>query len=225
VLVNGEGQSLRDDKAVGSIIHFDDQKEYTYLMGDATPAYKGKLDMFRRHVLFLRPGIFLILDELSASTDADFQWMYHAFNKMQVRDRHFAVNQDGARLKGWLRSDQGLSLSQTDQFDTPFNTGIPEAYHQDKPNQWHLTAQTLHKGRTARIAAVMVVDSLGDEIQVEIKEQNGWIRLLAEGSFGKAEGWLQFQPGSEAPEGYVKNEMVGVAKICAKDVSGNSLVF
>ncbi len=59
VLVNGEGQKVRDDKATGEITFFEDKKAHTYLVADATPAYDGRLKSFKRHILFLRPGIFL----------------------------------------------------------------------------------------------------------------------------------------------------------------------
>ena len=84
VLVNGEGQVIRDDKASGSIDLFEDKETHTYLMGDAAPAYRGKLITFKRHILFLRPGIFLLLDELEAPAEASFQWMLHAFEKMKT---------------------------------------------------------------------------------------------------------------------------------------------
>jgi hypothetical protein len=151
--------------------------------------------------------------------------MLHAFDKMDIDHNQVVISQGKARLRTWLQSDRGMSISQIDQFDTPFNTGVPEGYHKDKPNQWHLTCQTSQKSKTARISALMAVDSQNDEIRVEIKEERGWIGVQAVGTFGRSEGWLQFQPGSEAPRKYVKNQKIGEAKICAEDNSGKILVF
>ncbi len=134
VLVNGQGQVIRDEKATGTIIHFEDKKAYTYLMADATEAYQGKLTSFKRHILFLRPGVFLLLDQLEAPSEANFQWMLHAFEKMKLSDRKVISQKDGARLSTWFNSSQGLEISQTDKFDTPFNTGIPEEFHEKVEN-------------------------------------------------------------------------------------------
>jgi len=64
ILVDGEGQVVRSAAAKGRIVDFRHQKALSYVCGDATPAYAGKLRRFRRHVLFLRPGVILLLDEL-----------------------------------------------------------------------------------------------------------------------------------------------------------------
>jgi len=84
VLVNGEGETIRTARANGRITAFEDRKSLSYVVGDATPAYIGKLKRFQRHILFLRPCLFLLLDDLETPEPATFQWMLHAFEEMEI---------------------------------------------------------------------------------------------------------------------------------------------
>jgi hypothetical protein len=225
VLVNGQGQVVRDDKATGTINYFEDKETHTYLVGDATPAYKGKLRSFKRHILFLRPGIFLLLDQLEAPSEANFQWMLHAFDKMKTGKNKVVSRKEGARLSIWFESLQMLEISQSDKFDTPYNKGIPEEFHKTVENHWHVTVETKEKALKSRIAAIMVVDTLKDSIEIDLLRSTGWIGAKAKGSFGQVEGWIQFEPGSVIPAGYVTDHPVSETILCAKDVDGKLIFF
>ncbi len=225
VLVNGQGQIVRDDKATGTISFFEDKKAHTYLIADAAPAYKGRLKFFNRHILFLRPGIFLLLDQLEAPSEANFQWMLHAFDKMKIADRKVISKKDGARLSIWFESSQNLEISQTDKFDTPYNTGIPEEFHKKVENHWHVTVETKEKAQKSRIAAIMVVDTLKDKIEIELLSSKGWFGVKANGSFGQVEGWIQFEPGSKIPTDYINIPSAAGAILCAKDMEDKLIYF
>ena len=84
LLVNGQGQLVRDPDAAGRICDFRHQQALSYVCGDAAPAYGGRLKRFLRHVLFLRPGVILLLDEVAAPEPAEFSWLLHALEKMQM---------------------------------------------------------------------------------------------------------------------------------------------
>jgi hypothetical protein len=225
VLVDGQGQVVRDDKATGTITHFEDKETHTYLVGDATPAYKGKLKSFRRHILFLRPGIFLLLDQLEAPSAANFQWMLHAFNKMKTGKNKVVSRKESARLSIWFESLQMLEISQSDEFDTPYNTGIPEEFHKTVENHWHVTVETKEKALKSRIAAIMVVDTLRDSIEIDLLRTKGWFGAKAAGSFGQVEGWIQFEPSSAVPEAYCMGQKATKAMLCAKDINDEPIYF
>ena len=57
ILVNGQGLLVRTAKAAGRIAVFRHRRALTYECGDAAQAYGGRLSVYRRHLLFLRPGI------------------------------------------------------------------------------------------------------------------------------------------------------------------------
>jgi len=191
ILVDGEGQVVRQPWANGKITAFRHQHAITYVCGDATPAYAGKLKRFLRHVLFLRPGVFLVVDELEAPGPARFQWLLHAFDKMKVDERNNAVvsARKGASLTVRLACQGGFELSQTDRFDTPFNEGNPPEYQEDMPNQWHFTASTRRRAAATVIAAVMLVRDEQEPVTFQWKRETGRAGILIRTPEGKGQAW------------------------------------
>ena len=199
ILVDGQGQKIRSAEANGAIVDFRDAAGYTYVAGDATPAYVGKLKSWVRHILFLRPGLFLLLDEIEAPAANRYQWMLHAFEKMQIEGDKVTSRRGRATLNVNLACSGGLKLTQTDQFDTAYNHGIPKAYHRDKANHWHVTAETVKSSRKMRIAAVMSVYNSSERFNVQLQHAKGWLGATATGDFGKVEGWIRFEDTGTLP--------------------------
>ncbi len=202
ILVNGQGQTVRSAAASGAIVDFKDAPGYSYVVGDATPAYTGRLSRWIRRILFLRPGLFLLLDEAAAPAPVRWQWLLHAFEKMDVEDARITSRRRGAALDIHLACTEGLALSQTDRFDTPYNHGIPEAYHKDKANHWHVTAETVERSGATRIAAVMAVTGEDERFRVRLHERDGWFGATASGDFGQVQGWLRIDDVDTVPTGY-----------------------
>jgi hypothetical protein len=220
ILVNSQGQKIRSAAANGAIVDFKDTPGYSYVAGDATPAYEGKLTKWIRRILFLRPGLFLLLDEIEAPARSQYQWMLHAFEKMDIEGAKVSSRRKGATLEVYLDCDRELELSQTDKFDTPYNYGIPEAYHRPKANHWHVRAQTLEKSKVARIAAVMAVFGAGERFQVQLKKQDGWFGATATGDFGHVEGWIRIEDVDKVPAGYSSQAVNGRMNICGRSRDG-----
>ncbi len=203
ILVNGAGQQVRSARAQGRITAFRHQQVLTYVAGDATAAYAGKLKLFLRHVLFLRPALIAVLDELEAPEPARYSWLLHALDPMQIDEeqRRVVSRRGEAELVVQLSSDAGLTFSQTDQFDTPYNEGNPPEYHQEKPNQWHFTARTQKPEARTRIAAAMAVRGPGENFHTRWLEQDGWAGVSIESEQGTGTLWMQVTPGAAPPEG------------------------
>jgi hypothetical protein len=206
VLINGEGQVVRSAEAKGKIVDFKHQKAISYLCGDATAAYSGRLTKFLRHVLFLRPGVFLLLDELESPGQARYQWLLHSFEEMKIHESEGEVtsSRDEAYLRIRLASEGGLSFSQTDQFDPPFNEGNPKEYQREVPNHWHFTASTKTPEAKTYIAAVMLVGTVKDDLSVVWKKHPGWMGISTRTAEGEGKAWIRFSPSSSAPEGVNK---------------------
>lgn len=227
VLVNGEGQVIRSAQANGQIMAFEERSELSYVAGDATAAYMGKMRRFNRHIFFLRPCLFLLLDDLEAPESSLFQWMLHAFEKMEIDNAagRIVSRRKDATLDVRLRSPTGLTISQTDQFDTSYNEGIPEKFHKEMPNHWHVTAETLQKSDVVRIGAVMAVSQSQEDFNLDLLEQEGWFGARAEGVFGTVEGWVQLNPDTPGPEDYGKKVISGKAIICGMSADGDRFVI
>ena len=224
ILVNGEGQIIRQAKASGRLTAFEDRRGLTHVAGDAAPAYMGKLKKFDRHILFLRPGLFLMLDDLEAPASARFQWMLHAFDEMSLGENRIVSRRNGATLDVRLRCPLNLSLTQTDQFDTPYNHGIPAQFHEDLPNHYHVTAETESDATATRIGAAMGVHGPGERFDLETLNHDGWFGARAAGAFGTVEGWVQLQPGAPGPAGYGDIVSSGKALLCGTSADGDRFV-
>jgi len=153
---------------------------------------------------------------------ATFQWMLHAFEEMNLDQSSVRIvsTREGATLDVYLRSPAGITLSQTDLFDTPYNAGIPEDYHKDMANHWHVTAETQDKADAVRIGAVMAVSGDQEHFDLELLEQEGWFGARATGAFGSVEGWVQLQHGTAGPDGHGEDVIGGKAIICGISADG-----
>jgi hypothetical protein len=220
ILVDGEGQVIREARANGNIIKFEEKPGFTYLAGDATPAYMGKLNQFVRHILFLRPAVFLLLDELEAPQPARFQWMFHAFEEMQMINTQIISHRNGTRLEVYLNSKEALQLSQSNQFDTPYNQGIPQEFQRDVAPQWHVTVETKEPQQKIRIAAVMIVSGPTETIRTELLAREGWFGVRATAGNTTAEGWIQTETGISGPAGFSQEISDGKACLFGKDRDG-----
>jgi len=201
ILVDGEGQIVRDFTATGSISKFFHHDKITYFCGDAAPAYKGTLNKFDRHVLYIRPGFFLILDDLQTPEPQTFQWMLHALKEMHIEHNIVTINRLGARAQFTLftSANQSLKFSQTDKFDTPFHAGTDSSFETTVKDHWHLSVETPSTKNNKRIAAFVNVglDSLP---KVVFKNLKGWQKALLPTPNGIAEIWAQVEPNALVPK-------------------------
>ncbi|MBM4084189.1 MAG: DUF4962 domain-containing protein, partial [Planctomycetes bacterium] len=144
ITVDDEGQPPQDAAARGRIAAFATNDYAHYALGDACAAYKGRLERFDRHVVFLQPrdgdeAMVVIADDLASPKPARFQWWLHALEKMAVDDAagRVTIQRAAARLRVQFLAPSGLRFEQTGKFPAPPNESVKgKAY----PDQWHLTA-------------------------------------------------------------------------------------
>jgi len=172
----GKGQSKRSWNASGRIVRFLHGQAYDYALGDATPAYSGRLKRFLRHVIHVRPGTFIIIDEVEAPKPVALEWWLHALEEMKIdkKKREVLVRRGGARLLATFIEPRGLNFTQTDRFDPP-----PE---DRKPNQWHLTATLKSRSTGAIFLTVLRPHRAKDEGKLPS------LRRIAEGEVAGV-GW------------------------------------
>ncbi len=115
VLVNGKGQPFSPE-AYGWIARFLHGKRVSYACGDASNAYdaapferetklfgaadlaiddhisRGKVTHFRRHLLFLRPSLIVVYDELEANEPVRWDWVLHCRHVMRAEDARLTVD-------------------------------------------------------------------------------------------------------------------------------------
>ena len=202
ILVNGMGQKMRDYHATGAITAFKDAGRMTYLCGDAAAAYKGALSKFDRHVLYIRPGFFVILDDLQAPQPATFQWLLHSLEKMELDESGQGVTiqraNAAARFHLLTSMEQPLQFSQSDQFDTPFNAGVDSSHFVQVDNQWHVIADSRVPQKKLRIAAFLTAGN-HDAPHIEMTEIDGWQKGVVNFCDGVAQIWARMTNDAPMP--------------------------
>jgi len=163
ILVDGRGQAQRHPEAAGRLMAFETAEAYGYAAAEAAPAYLGRLQRFYRQVLHLRPGIFVISDELVAARPACFQWLLHTPHPLRIEAaaRQLHTVNPPAAMRVHLLQPEVLTFSQTDRYFPE-----PETSPDTWSNTWHLTAETARPALRQRFLAVVLVWRQGQEAQL-----------------------------------------------------------
>ncbi|UCH61977.1 MAG: heparinase II/III family protein [Fidelibacterota bacterium] len=112
LLVNGHGQAgaggewmdymeFEAREPAPAILRVESNRSYDYILGDAGNIYvdEAKLKTFRRHLLFLKPDIVVITDDLEGKTESLFEWLLNAREAItQVGENQYEIVRNEARL-------------------------------------------------------------------------------------------------------------------------------
>lgn len=165
VLVDGEGQVPRRADSRGRIVAHEEAGEWAYALGDAVEAYGGRLARCFRHVMFVRPGYFVLVSDLAAADgQSTYQWLLHARDEMTLDEaaQQVTVRRRNARLRVQFVAPDGLRFSQRSGWDPPPDR--PDA----APPQFHFTADTADPAPAARIVAVLMPFRKGREAELPV---------------------------------------------------------
>ncbi len=199
ILVGGEGQTPRSRHAHGEIVAYEENGDWCYAAGDATAAYEGRLRRFVRHVVFVRPDYFVIIDDLESSGEpVTFEWLLHARETMNVdgsRSR-VTVEKGDARLRVDFLKPAPLSFDQVSGWDPPLP--VPE----EAPPQFHLTASTTTPKERVRFVTVMFPhrEATDENLpEARLLEAQGGIAVAVGGDrvLWKADGADEVRTGSD----------------------------
>jgi len=158
VLVDGQGQIKHTPAPHGRIAHAQLTPGWDYIVGDAAEAYGGRLNRFRRHVVFLKPGpdgsaaepILVLYDDLEAKEPATFQFLLHALRPFEIDEAkaRLVVDQPKSGVEVRYLSPLPLAFRQWDGYVPPPT--------KEFPNQWHVEAGTRDKTRALAMLTVLV---------------------------------------------------------------------
>jgi hypothetical protein len=84
----------------GEIVAFEDGEAFTYVKGDATPAYDpSKLSHFTREFVYLKPDIFVIFDRVVATSPSfEKKWLLHSIGQPQISGQVVTVTEGDSKL-------------------------------------------------------------------------------------------------------------------------------
>ncbi len=152
---SGQGQTKRSIRARGQIEAFATGGGYDYASGDATPAYGARLLRVVRRIVHVRPGVFIIYDEMSAPQPVAWEWWLHTLSRMEIATGgEVRVREGRAGMVARFLEPDDLVLAQTDRFAVPPEDG--------RSNQWHLTASTRNPRSSVVFLTVLLPHRAGE---------------------------------------------------------------
>jgi len=224
--VNGEGQQIRNWNSNGRIVQFESDEAFHYALGDATPAYMGRLTRFYRHIFYVRPSaeapvpVIVIYDDLRAPEPSTYDWWLHALDEMAVDSdaQHVLISHGEAKLHVQFLTPGDLTFSQTDRFPEP-----PE--REGTPNQWHLTASTTDSREQCRFITVLVPMRTGDLRRPEVQLLQDDTLIGARVRVGDVEQLVAFRADSSTDQPLVVGGVTADADVFAvtRDAAGDVL--
>jgi hypothetical protein len=129
----GKGQVFYEqDGAVGSgkLTRHLQGSNYEIVTGDATQAYGGALTKAERSMVYLRPNLILVHDNLASQVGRQWEWNIHSLNAMNVvSGSKVSIENNGQTLCVDVLSGPPRRFEQTDRF-----TADPSG---TRPRQWH----------------------------------------------------------------------------------------
>lgn len=178
ILINGAGQKLGTEN-FAQLYNYGTLNECSWVTGDASAAY-GKINsefwierlnkagitpvpkngygseailQYKRTVLFIRPGLIIIYDNLEAERKASWQWLLHSPWSFIESDKSlsFHAGPTGKEAEVTLTGSCSLTHSISNKF--------PIEPENNYSKQWHLTVQNKNEQSKMRFLAVIDLNS------------------------------------------------------------------
>jgi len=179
----GKGQRDDDFTAKGQMLQFVTHQSFDSATGDATDAYKGNtglsssnyykgngdLDKFVRNIIYVRPGVFVVIDDLDAAGNGSsvFEWWLNAEHTIEYTDNSALIKENNARLKADIHYPKNVSSDYYDGFISPFDGKHykPQAGYVNANEQRKVCFKTARVPRT-KIVSTMSVYKADEEMAV-----------------------------------------------------------
>ena len=158
ILVDGAGQP-KSITSKGNITAFFNAPRYSFFVGDASDAYGDRLSKFLRAVLFIRPDVFIVYDELGAPNPLEFTWLLHSFEAADIvpSAATMTVQQRDMRLLVRHVTPKGLDYSQSNERPHPIKDPKRKwsRYTEAFPQHYTIRVKTASKREEEHILALM----------------------------------------------------------------------
>jgi hypothetical protein len=154
--IDGKGQP-KTAEATGKVIVFRPGQKYDYVVGDASPSYGDTVNRYRRHLVFLKPDVLVVLDEVQANKPVPLKFWLHGRAPFTINQNSAKVmlTYENAALTGFLFAPGGVRIEQTDKYTIPPEMGEPEP-------EWHVWAETSQKHASTRVLGVFGITKAGE---------------------------------------------------------------
>ena len=187
VLVNGEGQKPHSADLGGVIRTAELRGDLDYVVGDATASYEGKLQRAIRHIVFVKPDVVLVADELAAETPSTYQFMLHGQQPFTLDEgrQQLVLDRAAAGVVVDYLSAAPMKFRQwTGYTPEPDKKYLLSINRPMIPDQWHVEASTAQPATSNLTFTVLRPYRKGEkpEAQVEMERTDQGIRLTVRGA-------------------------------------------
>lgn len=183
LLINGHGQAFGHE-GYGWIKRHIEGDRISYVCGDATMAYRrttdgqflgmmkesgldpatsegdAALDLFERHMVFVRPSTLVVYDVLNARQENEWSLLLHTLKKPSLTaNGGISLDTGKTMVTGAVAGSLPLKSHLTDQFHSP-PVDIKKKY-KATPNQHHMTFTSHGKSSRMRFLTVLRMDDSG----------------------------------------------------------------
>jgi hypothetical protein len=158
--IDGVGQP-KTAEAKGKFVVFQPGKAYDYVAGETT-GYGDHVKRYRRHLIFLKPDVLVVFDEVQAARLVSLKFWLHGRAPFSIDEERSVVSlsYENAGLNGFLVTPGGLRIEQTDKYPLEPEMGETQP-------EWHLSAETRQKTSNANLIAVLGIGKAGQTVPLE----------------------------------------------------------
>ncbi|MBW7998023.1 MAG: hypothetical protein FVQ81_15940 [Candidatus Glassbacteria bacterium] len=175
ILVDGEGQVNRSLDAVGRITGYAFGDSIDIIVGEASEAYGGRLDLYRRAIVFVKPDLVVVADHLIAPRPREYTWQLHTPSPLtEAGGGSYTTVNGEAAMRVTFIEPAGLRISLTS--GDPVEPELPAPYEP----QWHLAATT-ERANEARIVSLLQIGQGSAPERAEAALEGGVLTLSAAG--------------------------------------------
>jgi hypothetical protein len=140
----GKGQLFFEQDSrmgYGSITQYETTSGYDIVTGDASGAYGSSITKAVRSMVYLRPGLILVYDNLASATARTWEWNLHAVNQMGVTSNtNVQIANGGQTLCVDMLSGPAMQFTQSNTFASAPSNGGAAQWHGKFANSQPLAA-------------------------------------------------------------------------------------
>lgn len=180
------GQNDDDFSAKGHLTGYLTQQDFDLASGNATEAYKGKIGNFERNIVYIRPDIFVIVDDLKASKrnkKSMFEWWLNSREPISLyKDGNGArIENNGAVVDATVQFPRKVKSYYNDMFALSDMIEInPGGRYAQSPVDKRVWFETEETAATKMVVTLDVHRGIDEARNVNTEYEKDYIKMTFE---------------------------------------------
>ncbi len=184
-VATNKGQPVNDITRKGYLTGFLHQQDFDMVAGEAGQAYNPALDSYERCIIYVRPDIFVVVDELDGgkSKKEKFEWWLHAAHDMQMYEdgRGARIQEGPAVLDAAVQYPKKIKAYYNDNFAlSDMKEYLPSGRSASSPSQTRVWFETEKVERTKMVVTMDVHRNSVDTRNIDTQYYDNYIKMTFE---------------------------------------------